>query len=335
MKIITCASYIGTGSTAVTDFFSEFDNCYCTGEYEFRFIFDPNGIRDLEYKLIEMNDRHNSGYAIKKYLEYAKYLNGDLLIKGYRHYMGDAFMKYTKEYVSNITELKTESWWLYDNIDRGKLFHYLNGGLHKLTQLFSKTYGTNLLKLFHVQAYYSAISKETFYKYTKEYIYKILKCLNKNNSEYLMVDQLLPAANISSYFNYFDDIKVIVSERDPRDLYLSEKEKYRDGIIPARNVHDFCEWYRIIRKHRKREVYDADKVLLIHFEDWIYNYEATSKKVMEFIGIDPKHHIAPKTHLNPEISIENTNLKMKYPRYRDDIRYIEEHLREYLYEFPA
>ncbi len=335
MKIITCASYIATGSSAVTDFFSEFDNCYCADDYEFRFIFDPNGIRDLEYKLIEMNDRHNSGYAIKKYFEYAKYLNGDLFIKGYKYYMGDAFMKYTKEYVNNITELKTDCWWLYDTIDKGKLFHYLNGAVHKLTSCFTKAYGTNLLKLFHTQSYYSAIDKETFYKYTKEYIGKILNCLNKNNSEYLMVDQLLPASNISSYMNYFDDIKVIVSERDPRDVYLFEKVELRSGIIPAKNVHDFCEWYRIIREHRKREVYDVEKVFLVHFEDWIYNYEETGKKIMEFVGIDPKRHTAPKTHLNPEISIKNTNLKVKYPQYKDDIKYIEEHLTEYLYDFPV
>lgn len=335
MKVITCASYIATGSSAVTDFFSEFDNCYCKGDFEFRFIFDPNGIRDLEYKLIEMNDRHNSGYAIKNYLKYAKYLNGDLFIKGYKHYMGDAFMKYTKEYVNNITELKTECWWLYDTIDKGKLFHYLNGGFRKLTHLFTKTYGTNLLKLFHSQSYYSAIDKETFYKYTKDYINKILVSLNENNSEYFMIDQLLPASNIDSYLNYFDDIKVIVSERDPRDVYLFEKVEFRSGIIPASNVHDFCEWFRIIRKHRKREIYDTSKVLLVHFEDWIYNYEETSKKVMEFVGINPENHIAPKTYLNPEISIKNTNLKVKYTRYNDDIKYIEEHLAEYLYDFPV
>ena len=290
MKIITCASYVATGSSAISDFFSEFSNCYCPGDAEIRFIFDPDGIRDLEYKIVEMNDRHNSGHAIKKYMKLAKYLNGTFCIKGYRHYMGDDFMKYTREYVDNITELKTTAWWNQEIVERGNIFHFFNGGLRRLTSLFTRTYGINLLKLFRIKSYFSAIDKETFYKYTKEYISKILTCMNKNNSEYLMVDQLLPASNVSSYFPYFDDnIKVIISERDPRDLYLFEKVEFRSGIIPANTVQEFCEWYRIIRKHRKKEIYDPDKVYL----------------------------------------------EEKYPKYKDDVRYIEEHLKEYLYDFPV
>ena len=40
MKIITCASYYNTGSSAITDFFSEFDNIKSLGETEFRFLQD-------------------------------------------------------------------------------------------------------------------------------------------------------------------------------------------------------------------------------------------------------------------------------------------------------
>ena len=334
MKIITCASYCATGSSAVTDFFSEFDNCACAGDFEFRFIHDPNCIRDLEYNLIENNNRHNTSHAIKKYLNYAKYVNGNLLIKGYKHYMGDAFMKYTNEYIDNITELKTEAWWHYDVIEKGRLFQYVNGIVRRFMKLFSKRLGGGLLKMFHTQSYYSAIEKETFYKYTKEYIYKIISCLNKDNLEYLMIDQLLPPSNINDYLNYFDDIKVIVSERDPRDIYLYEKVEYRSGIMPTRSVHDFCEWYRIIRQHRRKEIYDENKVCIIHFEDWIYNYEATRERLMRFVGVDSTHHTMPKTYLDPRISIKNTNLQAKYPQYKDDIKYIEENLKEYLYDFP-
>lgn len=44
MKIITCASYFGTGSSAVTDFVSEFNSVYSCTNMEFRFIQDPDGI---------------------------------------------------------------------------------------------------------------------------------------------------------------------------------------------------------------------------------------------------------------------------------------------------
>lgn len=44
MKIITCASYYNTGSSPVTNFFSEFDNIKSLGETEFRVLQDPDGV---------------------------------------------------------------------------------------------------------------------------------------------------------------------------------------------------------------------------------------------------------------------------------------------------
>ena len=84
MRIITCASYYGTGSSAVTDLFSEFAGCSSTGDHEFRFIHDPDGIRDLEYNIIENNNRHNTSNAIKRFIKFAKQFDGGMLRKGYK-----------------------------------------------------------------------------------------------------------------------------------------------------------------------------------------------------------------------------------------------------------
>ena len=67
MKLLTCASYHGTGSSAVTNLIDECDNIHDMGDYEFRFVQDPDGICDLEYNLVINNHRLNSGYAIKRY----------------------------------------------------------------------------------------------------------------------------------------------------------------------------------------------------------------------------------------------------------------------------
>lgn len=334
MKIITCASYCATGSSAITDLFAEFDNCANSSNFEFRFIHDPNGVRDLEYNLIENNNRHNTSHAIKRYLTYAKFINGSIFRTGYKDFMGESFMKYTNEYINNITELKCEAWWHYDNIERGRVFHTINSLIDKLTAAFFKERrGTNLFKLFHESAYFSTISRDLFYKYTKEYIEKVVNSLNKDQLEYIMVDQLLPPSNISEYLNYFNDIKIIVSERDPRDIYLHEKYEYCSGVIPAKSVNDFCEWYKITRKHRKTELYDKQRVYLVQFEDLIYKYDETVSKIFDFVGINPQHHIAPKSHFIPTVSIKNTNLKKKYSKYKEEIQYIEENLKEYIYNF--
>ena len=89
MKIITCAGYLGTGSSAVTDLFSEYSNCSSIGNYEVRFLHDPNGIRDLEYNIVQNNNRHNTSNAIKNFIKYTNHLNGGLIRRGYKRYAGE------------------------------------------------------------------------------------------------------------------------------------------------------------------------------------------------------------------------------------------------------
>ena len=52
MKVISCASFRNTGSSAVTDLISEYDSVHSLTRYEFRFVHDTDGIMDLEYNLI-------------------------------------------------------------------------------------------------------------------------------------------------------------------------------------------------------------------------------------------------------------------------------------------
>lgn len=335
MRIITCASYYGTGSSAVTDLFSEFSSCGSVGNHEFRFIHDPDGIRDLEYNLIENNNRHNTSNAIKRYIKYAKQLNGSFIRKGYKRYMGSDFMRYTDEYIKSITELQCDTWWYYDRIEKGHLFYCIDTFISRVAYKLFKREGASIMNLTGEKGYYSAIDKEAFYSSTKSYIKNVVTSLNKKRSDYVMVDQLLPPSNLNGYLNYFDDdIRVIVVERDPRDIYLLENEVWHGKVTPHKSVQDFCKWYEITRRHRKGEEYDKDRVCLIQFEDLIYKYDETSTKIIEFVGLNIKDHTAPKSHLNPAVSVKNTNLKKRYPKYAKDIQYIEENLNEYIYSFP-
>ena len=70
IKFLTCASYYGTGSSAVTDLISEYDGVDNLTDYEFRFLHDPYGVRDLQYYLIDNPNRHNSGFGLKKFIKY-------------------------------------------------------------------------------------------------------------------------------------------------------------------------------------------------------------------------------------------------------------------------
>ena len=333
MRIITCAGYYRTGSSAVSDFFSEFDNCISLGDYEFRFLQDPDGISDLEYNVIENNHRHNTSHAIKRYIKMVDFLNGAWYSKRYRYFFDDKFMQYSMEYINAITTLQCEAWWHRDQIDRGSLFYFIDRLYAKMIGVFQKS-RSNTSMLRNEQSYFTNICAEEFYRHTKDYTRKLFHYINKSKKDFLMVDQLVPPSNINRYLNYFDDIKVISVERDPRDLYILEKTKYRWGIVPYKNVENFCEWYKITRSHRKHEQDDNNKIVRIYFEDLIYNYEETKRKLIKFVGLTEVQHIRKKDFFNPDRSIKNTKVYLEYPEFKEDIKYIERELREYLYHYP-
>lgn len=335
MRIVTCASYFGTGSSAITDFVSEFENVYSLGRFEYRFIQDPDGISDLEYNIVENNHRHNTSHAIKRYIAFIKKLNSFGTGKGYKKFNAD-FLKYSFEYIEKITELKTKSWWHWDRINRGELFcvvdrayslikRLLNGGLKtekKYSLLKNGEYG-----------YYSAIDEKTFLSATREYVDKVIQSTNIENKPFVMVDQLLPPTNLDRYTRYFNDVKVIVVERDPRDVYLCEKTRYQWGVVPTNTVVEYIEWFKITRKYTKDPKEDKNKVLRIRFEDLIYHYDDTSRTIMEFLNLNEELHINKFKKFNPKISIKNTNLKSQVSGYEEEISAIELALKEYLYDF--
>ena len=334
MRIITCASYYGTGSSAITDFFSECENIFCMGNYEYRFLNEPDGIADLEYNIIENNHRHNTSDAIKRYL---KYVNS-LKTMGYGGYdiFGRHFEELTERFISDITELKTHTWWNKDRIDKGQLFCFIDRCYSFAKRILSRSLCTEKkysLLQHREWGYYTAISEDKFLAAVRNYVDDLLQSANKENLPYIMVDQMVPPTNTGRYIRYFNDVKAFVVDRDPRDTYLLEKIFWQWGIIPVDSVEEYVEWFKITRKYAHSEHEDSERILRIQFEDMIYKYEDMRRTLLEFAGISESAHVRPQTKFNPEISIRNTNLKKRINGYEKDIEYIEKNLRDYLYDF--
>ena len=326
-KIITCASYGGTGSSAITDLLKEFKNCKSFGEFEFRFLHYPNGIRDLELSILNRNGRLNTSYEIYQFLKMNKKIQ-----KVYRKYFGENFMFLTEDYIKKIARV---SW-----VGTSEL--YCNGEM-KILKLKYKIINKilNFIKNKKEGIYYqksdyplyvSDISKVKFYEETQNYLQKLFENLDQEGKyERIVLDQLIPSSDINSYLNYIKDIKVIVVDRDPRDLYILKREFWKEGRIP-KDVNTYIEYFRAIRAHQKHDEEDKSKILRIRFEDLVYSYEETLKKILFFLDLKEKDQINKKQFFNPEISIKNTNLKKKYLKYGKEINQIEKELKEFCYK---
>lgn len=335
MKFITCASYYGVGSSAITDYVSEFSSVFSFTNEEFRFIQDPDGISDLEFNLVECFNRHNSGHSLKRYKKLVDFYSGNFLLPRYRTFFGQKWKELSYRYIEELTEFSYPGWWFYDLYDRGEFYLFrkrlINKLLHKTIWKDQPDRVFNTMK--NEITYCSHPSGERFLECTKKYIYGLFESVKPNNIDTIMVDQLLPPMNLPRYLRYFDDnIKVVVVDRDPRDVFFLDKYIWRDGILPN-DVEIFCKWFQYTRIHRKHEVMDSEQIKFIRFEDLVYNYTKTTNDLRDWLELDELDHAYKLKYFDPSISIHNTQVWKRFPQKNKEREYIEEELNEYLYDF--
>lgn len=337
MRFISCASYYGTGSSAITDYVSEFDSVFSFTNEEFRFIQDPDGISDLEFNLVECFNRHNSGHSLKRYKKLVDFYCGNMFGGKYSNFFGDKWRECSYKYIADLTDFTFPGWWQYDLYDRGSWFYFrkriVNKVLHKTIWRNQPDRQLNTMK--NEITYCSHPSEGKFLTCTQDYIHNLFSSVLPSDKDILMVDQLVPPMNLSRYLRYFnDEIQVIVVDRDPRDVFVLDKYEWKDGIIPN-DVGTFVKWFKYTRSHRKTENLDTDQIKFVRFEDLIYKYDETTECVRDWLGLDEKDHKRKGQIFKPEVSIHNTQTWKRYPESCEEIKVIEKEFGEYLYEFPG
>ena len=337
MNFISCASYYGSGSSAVTDLISEYNTVYSFTDEEIRFLHDPDGIDDLYYHIVENPNRHNSGHAIKRYKRLVDFYSGSWWYgKKYSSLFGDIWKKCSYEYIDSLVDFSYEGGWFYDLYDKGMTYYFIKRATQKI---LSKIPVIKRIAPSHPYkgelTYCTTQNKEDFILKTKNYIISLFSSVVPPEYDTVMVDQIVPSSNIDRYTRFFDDIKVVVVERDPRDVWMCEKYVWKEGVIPSDNVEKYCKWFEYSRMKRKKE--DVDNgvtTLLVHFEDLIFDYYNTVKKLEAWLDLDASNHISVMKKFNPSSSINNTRIWKRYPHEKKNIEYIEKTLSEYLYDFP-
>lgn len=333
MKVLTCVSYFGSGSSAVTDLISEYSDVKSLTDYEFRFIHDPDGISELEYNLVENFNRHNSGHALKRYKKIVDYHSAHFFTKRYEPFFDNKWKKISYEYIDSLTDFNFKGFWDFDFYDRGGKYEFWHKfPLRVLRKTVWRKHPDNELNLLPKEiTMASHPTEEKFLKCTREYTDKLMRAANKENMPILMVDQILPSSNLKRHVRYFNNIQAIIVDRDPRDVFLIAKYEWKSLIVPH-DVETFCKWFAYTHSTQSEEIKN-DNVLLIHFEDLIYKYEETRDKIIKWVGLSEDKHINPRKYFNPDISIKNTRRWEQHPEYAEEAAYIAEKLPQYIYKY--
>lgn len=336
-KLIVPMGYMGSGSSAITDLLSEFEDCSNEFKsYEYVFLHCPNGLFDLEDKLLIGNNAIKSDETIRSFKDQMNKLYDKKFwwVGNYKKIVGPEFKTLTDDFIEKITQFKFKGYWYTHEEVNAKMFLKLL--IRKPIKMLSGNRICNKKILRYKDGMMlSYIKPDEFYRHSKKYINDVLNVISRGHENVIM-DQLLLPFNLFRVDNYFgDELKAIVVSRDPRDVFILNKyiwDSKKIGVPFPTDAREFCEFYKGMRE--SEHISESKKILRIKFEDLVYNYDKTVETVRTFVGFDKKSHISPKKRFIPELSIKNTQVFNGKEEYKKEIKVIEKELTEYLYDFP-
>ncbi len=339
MRVLATTGYYGSGSSAVTDLMREYANvCQPSGtDTEISFFFGYHGIGNLYYWIVR--GRRLQNLAVKDFLYDAKRVATLGRKMNYEKYFKGNFYKHTKKYIQRIQGDNYGVGYVIDLMRLSSLQLFVCRVVNKIYSLLNEIYNlrstdrrqstTRLFKK-RESLYLYNISKETFIVETKRYLFSLFNEISEGK-DIIMVDGLIATHNIDDISMYFDDLRVVIVDRDPRDIYLSEKYVWKTGVVPE-EPNNFCAWYS---ERKKMISYDRSNVLNIKFEDLIFKYNDTVRALELFFGLDSKDHVDKNKYFVPGISQNNCRLWNRYKGEEEAMRIIKKELSDCIYPFPS
>ena len=236
MKKIACVGYHATGAGVIDDLFREFDNVE-QGAYEVecRLFQDPDGIADLEWNLVRNSHRLNSGFAVKRFLNYVKRTE-----RTYKKIFGSSWRELSEQYAQAIVKIDYRGYWhgdiwLLNPVLR--YYHLFRRGLSKIApKRWKKPSYYNYFPW--LRTYHAGMSEQEFLAHTRQYVDRLCEAMHPEGKEYVLLDQPFSPSNLGLYSRYVNDLKTIVVDRDPRDVFIFQK-LIKEHTLPS-EVHEFC-----------------------------------------------------------------------------------------------
>lgn len=312
--------YGWSGSSAVVDLLNEYEGYYAP-DVEFRLIKDPYGLIDLKNNLVKRWDPLNSDIAIKDFMwlvDHLKYNQSSISLKaglGYEKTIGKGFERATEQFLKKLINFEYESrWWFFD-FKKSKL-GFLRRKIERRLKIHRKADWTS---------YFTYIDEQQFDIYVKEYIDTIFSTyFEQEKCETVILDQAVPTQMYSCATQFFENVKVIIVDRDPRDIYVDlingnsligkELNKKRDPQI-------YEKWHNAFRNVIEFSEDFEKNVLKIKFEDLVLKYEETVGGIEQFLGLDKRKHVDALKYFDPSLSRKNIGLWKEYSG-KNEIEYI-------------
>jgi len=143
-------------------------------------------------------------------------------------------------------------------------------------------------------------------------------CSGSNNRPVLL-DQGGSGWNPTESTKYFEDHKIILVTRDPRDQF-AELKQYKK----ADSVDGFIEWFGEMQKRLK--LINDPNILIVKFEEFVLDNDKSIKKLCEHISISPNIKSTYQTDLSKKNISKFSNLILQ-----NEIEKIEKNFKDYTF----
>ncbi len=305
---VCVAGYGWSGSSAVVDILREFKSCY-TPEVEFRAIKDPYGLIYLYYAVAVTGSFDIAAKDFIKYMSFLNQINSRFTMGlSYKSFFGENFEHATKDFIASLVSFEYyNNWWMFDfRMDKTKwLFRRIVNKILNKLHLYRFCFPSE------EKSYFTSVNEHEFLESARKYIDDIFTPLAlHNNASHIVLDQAVSSINFRNELNFFRKAKMIVVDRDPRDNYADLIQiNYSIGkeFAKSHDTSKYIEMHRASRRNRADIMNDPD-VLLLKFEDLVYHYEDSLKKIADFIGLNLEDHVMKRKYFNPDVSVKNVGI---------------------------
>lgn len=339
MKYVIVCGYVSSGSSAMVDLLKEYRGVADCGT-EIRIIKDPYGIIDLEEALVKNWDLIRSTAAINDFLSLCQICSRPGGSGGkkpfskaglnYSGLINNQFMELTEQYIDSLSEFEYNEEYYYSKFKKSHFRFVLDRISYGIER---KTGGTLQIVKRDTKQYFAHPAQNEFYDKTREYLSSVFEPFKKRGNRILLLDQASNPTNALQMKKYFSDVKIIVVDRDIRDMYISSV-RGKPVLGEDKQIENARNFARIQKVQREESEKDKD-ILYVKFEDIVYKTKEVQRLVEQFLGIGESDHEKPHTYFTPEKSVNNTMKWKRYPQLEYVMNYFKEETPELCYPYDS
>lgn len=338
---IAVTGYNGSGSSALCAFLCDYYDVQIAGRtvYEHIPFTTPNGLLDLEYKLLYCNNMHRSDEAINSFLSEMKRINDCDFgwTGGYSVLFDDEFIDLCYSFISELKQYTCTGSWSYDLIGtRISIYKFFKDIARFCLRKPISNFGRVVVKRNDGVIDTTFVTEEQFFFSARKFVEGYFSLFKEREEDNIIFDHLLMPSDAWKVNKYFgNDFRLIVVDRDVRDLFLYSKYiRPQKGIISKypMNVNDFADYWVKVRSLERN--FSDNRVLRIYYEDLIYKTNETIKRLNDFLSLKEHNSARKETSFDIEKAKHNTRLYNTHDDWKDEILALENNLPEYCYPIP-